>query len=131
MKIIDSCSPNVHTVSILQYLVTLLVAFEILYDLWGKFQNILSWDLATKKRKRGESHLLEDIKSQVESEDWIGKHYLVYYTYDLQVRNADIKALVHIGVPHNPNIGDKEGSKVSLKERKGTQLLILQTNYLQ
>lgn len=46
------------------------------------------------------------------------KGYLVYCTYNLKVRNADIEALIHIGMPHNPNIGDKEGSKVTLRERK-------------
>ena len=37
-------------------------------------------------------------------------------TYNLEVRNADVEALVHIGVPHNPDVGDKEGSKITLKE---------------
>lgn len=41
----------------------------------------------------------------------------MYCTYNLKVRNADIEALIHIGVPHNPNIGDKEGSEVTLKEK--------------
>lgn len=40
----------------------------------------------------------------------------MYCTYNLKVRNADIEALVHIGMPHDPNIGDKEGSKITLKE---------------
>lgn len=46
----------------------------------------------------------------------------VYCTYNLKVRNADIEALIHVGVPHNPNIGDKEGSKVPLKQRKPTSV---------
>lgn len=44
-----------------------------------------------------------------------------YYTYNLEVRNADIEALVHIGVPHNPNICDKESPKIALKGRKHQQ----------
>lgn len=46
-----------------------------------------------------------------------GKSYFVYRAYNLKVRNADIEALIHIGVPHNPNIGDKEGSEVTLKNK--------------
>lgn len=42
---------------------------------------------------------------------------LILCTHNLQVRNADIEALVHIGVPHDPNIGDKEGSQVTLRDR--------------
>lgn len=37
------------------------------------------------------------------------------FTYNLKVRNADIEALVHVGMPNNPNVSDEEGSKVSLK----------------
>lgn len=37
-------------------------------------------------------------------------------TYNLEVRNADIEALIHIGMPHNPDVGDKESSKITLKE---------------
>lgn len=48
--------------------------------------------------------------------------YLVYHTYNLKVRNADVEALVHVGVPHNPDIGDKEGSEITLKERKVTHI---------
>ena len=44
----------------------------------------------------------------------------MFHTYNLKVRNADIEALVHIGMPHDPNVGDKEGSKVTLKKRKWT-----------
>lgn len=40
----------------------------------------------------------------------------MYHAYNLKVRNADIEALIHIGVPHNPNIGDEEGSEVTLKK---------------
>lgn len=37
-------------------------------------------------------------------------------THNLQVRNADVEALVHIGVPHDANISDKEGSEVTLRD---------------
>lgn len=52
------------------------------------------------------------LTSERESENWID------VTYNLKVRNADVEALVHVGVPHNPDIGDKEGSEITLKERK-------------
>lgn len=46
----------------------------------------------------------------------------MYCTHNLKERNADIEALIHIGMPHNPNIGDEEGSKITLKERKPTSV---------
>lgn len=42
----------------------------------------------------------------------------IFFTYNLEVRNADVEALIHISMPHNPNISNKEGSKVTLNERK-------------
>lgn len=48
---------------------------------------------------------------------------IYFNTHNLQVRNADIEALIHIGVPHDPNIGDKEGSQVTLRDRKSLLLL--------
>lgn len=39
----------------------------------------------------------------------------MYYSYNLEVRNADIEALVHICMPHNPNIGDEESPKITLE----------------
>ncbi len=61
----------------------------------------------------------------------------MYFTYNLKVRNADIEALIHISMPHNPNIGDKKGSQVTLNDGEITsvkvkiQWLKIQTNYLQ
>ena len=54
--------------------------------------------------------------------------YLVFYTYNLEVRNADIEALIHIGMPHNPNIGDEESAKITLKERKPTSEELVQSS---
>lgn len=42
-------------------------------------------------------------------------------TYNLEIRNADVKTLIHIGMPYNPNIGDKEGPKIPLKEQQRHQ----------
>ena len=46
------------------------------------------------------------------SDDYISEHF----TYNLKIRNADIEALIHIGVPHNPDIGNKKGSKITLED---------------
>lgn len=36
-------------------------------------------------------------------------------TYNLQIWNADVEALVHVGMPHDPHVSDKKGSKITLK----------------
>lgn len=57
-----------------------------------------------------------------------------FLTYNLEIRNADIEALIHIGMPHNPNIGNEKGPKVTLKDiaskskREGTSLVFLYSN---
>lgn len=45
---------------------------------------------------------------------WI--NHFEHFTYNLKIWNADVEALIHIGVPHNPNIGNKKGSKITLKD---------------
>lgn len=40
------------------------------------------------------------------------------YTYNLKVRNANIEAFIHVSMPHDPDIGDKERTKITLKEGK-------------
>lgn len=39
---------------------------------------------------------------------WI--NHFEHFTYNLKIWNADVEALIHIGMPHNPNIGNKKGS---------------------
>lgn len=63
-----------------------------------------------------------------------GWAHFKYFTYNLQIGNADIEALIHVGMPHNPNIGNKKGSKITLKDansklKRGKELL-LQTKQL-
>lgn len=43
---------------------------------------------------------------------------VVYYTYNLEVRNADIKTLIHISVPHNSDVCDEESPQITLRESK-------------
>lgn len=43
--------------------------------------------------------------------------FLISCTYNLKIRNADIEALVHVGVPHDPNISDEESSQVTLVDK--------------
>lgn len=45
-----------------------------------------------------------------------GRAHFKYFTYNLKIRNADIEALIHVGMPHNPNIGNKKGSKITLTD---------------
>lgn len=65
---------------------------------------------------------------------WAWAHYKDYnnddnlkvqYTYDLQIGNADVETLVHVGVPNDPNIGDEERTEIPLETRRQNQ----QTKY--
>ena len=40
---------------------------------------------------------------------------IIIITHHLQVRDADIKDFVHVGVPHHTNIGDVQCPKVTLQ----------------
>ena len=53
----------------------------------------------------------------------------MYYTYNLEVRNADVEALIHISMPHNPNICDEESPKIALKERKPIMMKSIKSDY--
>lgn len=59
-------------------------------------------------------------KNAQSSIEWVS-FVSIHCTHNLQVRNADIEALIHIGVPYNPNISDKEGSQVTLRDKQGTK----------
>ena len=43
---------------------------------------------------------------------------LFLFAHHLQVRYADVETLIHVGVPHNPHIGDVDRTKITLHATK-------------
>lgn len=51
--------------------------------------------------------------------------FIVYYTYNLEVRNADIEALIHICVPYNANISNEECPQITLRNKVESNMIQL------